>query len=521
MNIRILFSLFFYGIFYLIITSSNFASTFPFLLFSFIIAFFTFPIGLKNILIAAICVFLSSFLTSYYLISIKDGTLAHYKLLSQIQLITNSSTIFVSLLFGLLLSFVTFLGALSRITKSLIFMILYYCGYVLFFAPILLIASILARYLGKKKIDVGLGPEPMINNVYHKKALQIYGYTAETFVDSVYFITSEFDYRGDLLKIKTNKFFKDYFYLLGIWLFIRSIFRYKSLYIYFNGSSLKSYPVLSVLEPHLLRISRTKVVVMPYGGDIHDMMHCPNLLFKNAMAMDYPSYYKMNERVKKQIVRWTNHADVVISGCDWVDYTYHWDILTLAHFSIDIVRFDKLKTDNPVYRNSFSMDKPLRVLHAPNHKTIKGTSFVVKAIEELQNEGRPVELILLQGRANTEIIEEIAKSDLIIDQLVIGWYAMFALESLCMAKPVVCNLRQDLVDLYVGSGLLSSHEEVPFINGNIFNIKQILINILDGKINLSVYGKKSYAYVSKHHSIEKIGQIFDDVNKKLNLSPSV
>jgi hypothetical protein len=284
---------------------------------------------------------------------------------------------------------------------------------------------------------------------------------------------------------------------------------------------LKSYPVLSVLEPYLLKISKTKVVVMPYGGDIHDMMHCPNLLFKNAMAMDYPSYYKMNERVKKQIVRWTNHADVVISGCDWVDYTYHWDILTLAHFSIDIARFDKLKTDNPVYRKSFSMDKPLRVLHAPNHKTIKGTSFVVKAVEELKNEGRPIELILLQGRANAEIIEEIAKSDLIIDQLVIGWYAMFALESLCMAKPVVCNLRQDLVDLYVGSGLLSSHDEVPFINGNIFNIKQILIDILDEKIDLSDYGKKSYAYVSKHHSVEKIGQLFDDVNKKLELSPSV
>lgn len=521
MNVRILFSLFFYGIVYFIVTSSNFALTFPFLLFSFVVAFFTFPIGLKNILIASISVFLSCFLTSYYLISINDGTLVQYKLLSQIQLITNSSTIYISLLFGMLVSFITFLGALSRITKSFIFMILYYGGYVLFFAPILLIASILARYLGKKKIDIGLGPEPMINNVYHKKALQIYGYTAETFVDSVYFITSEFDYRGDLLKIKTNKFFKDYFYLLGIWLFIRSIFRYKSLYIYFNGSSLKSYPVLSVLEPYLLKISKTKVVVMPYGGDIHDMMHCPNLLFKNAMAMDYPSYYKMNERVKKQIVRWTNHADVVISGCDWVDYTYHWDILTLAHFSIDIARFDKLKTDNPIYRKSFSMDKPLRVLHAPNHKTIKGTSFVVKAMEELKNEGRPVELILLQGRANSEIIEEIAKADLIIDQLVIGWYAMFALESLCMAKPVVCNLRQDLIDLYVGSGLLSSHEEVPFINGNIFNIKQILIDILDAKIDLSVYGKKSYAYVSKHHSVEKIGQIFDDVNKKLSLSPTV
>ena len=76
---------------------------------------------------------------------------------------------------------------------------------------------------------------------------------------------------------------------------------------------------------------------------------------------------------------------------------------------------------------------------------------------------------------------------------------MFALESLCMAKPVVCNLRQDLVDLYVGSGLLSSHEEVPFINGNIFNIKQILINILDGKINLSVRPQSPMPLAHRKH----------------------
>ena len=167
MNTRILFSLFFYCAAYLFRANTN-------------------------------------FVTSYYLISIKGGTLDHYKLLSQIQSITNTSTVYLSLLFALLISFITFLGALSRITKSFMFMVLYYCGYLLFFTPLLFIASILARYLGKKKIDIGLGPEPMINNVYHKKALQIYGYTAETFVDSIYFITSEFDYRGDLLKIKTN-----------------------------------------------------------------------------------------------------------------------------------------------------------------------------------------------------------------------------------------------------------------------------------------------------------------------------
>ena len=33
----------------------------------------------------------------------------------------------------------------------------------------------------------------MINNVYHKRALEAYGYKVETFVSKLFFITDEFD----------------------------------------------------------------------------------------------------------------------------------------------------------------------------------------------------------------------------------------------------------------------------------------------------------------------------------------
>ena len=48
--------------------------------------------------------------------------------------------------------------------------------------------------LSRRKVDVGIGPDPLINNIYHKKSLNQKGYTAETFCYSSYYITDNFDH---------------------------------------------------------------------------------------------------------------------------------------------------------------------------------------------------------------------------------------------------------------------------------------------------------------------------------------
>lgn len=85
----------------------------------------------------------------------------------------------------------------------------------------------------------------------------------------------------------------------------------------------------------------------------------------------------------------------MINGCDWVDFTYHWDTLTLAHFSIDIAKFSIYRKDPSFYKRQYTLDNPLKILHATNHFAMKGTNFFIKAVEELKSEGFPVELVLL------------------------------------------------------------------------------------------------------------------------------
>jgi hypothetical protein len=54
-----------------------------------------------------------------------------------------------------------------------------------FSIPLIVIFSLLSRFK-RKKFDVGIGPEAIINNYYHKQALEKKGYSVLTFVRSYY-----------------------------------------------------------------------------------------------------------------------------------------------------------------------------------------------------------------------------------------------------------------------------------------------------------------------------------------------
>ena len=380
--------------------------------------------------------------------------------------------------------------------------------------PPLVLLSFLSRFRSKP-FDIGLGPEPLINNVYHKMALQQHGYSAQTFVSDVYFITDKFDVRGDRLLPTRYRFLRLSFVYL--YLFIASLFRYKCIYIYFNGGPLGFGRLLWRIEPLLYKLAKVKMVVMPYGGDVQEMSRAPNLLFKRAIGLDYPQHRFRRARIAKKIDLWTKYADHVIAGCEWVYYLYHWDTLMLAHFSIDVEAWKPLHTDSdrtgPALRDRF------RVLHAPNHKAIKGTQYFMDAVKELKAEGLDIELVLLEGVPNEEVKRVMATVDVVADQLIVGWYAMFALEAMAMEKPVLCFLRDDLQELYVASGLVSA-DEIPIINCSPLTVKEAIRGLVQERDRLAEIGRRSRAYVLKHHSTQAVGGVFDQINRSLGLKPS-
>jgi glycosyltransferase involved in cell wall biosynthesis len=365
--------------------------------------------------------------------------------------------------------------------------------------PIMFLLAVLSR-LFPKKIDVGLGPSPLINNIYHKKSLQKYGYSAETYVYKTYFITQQFD-------ILFGNYFKGIFkILIPYFMFLFTLIRYKILYIYFNGGPLGISHVYQYFEPILYKIAGIKIVVMPYGGDVHDLTRTDNLKFKYGMCMDYPKFKNNRSVIIKKVDKWTKHADHVISGCDWVYFMYHWDSLTLGHFSIDVEQFI------PIERKA---GQTIKILHAPNHKNIKGSNKFIEVIEELKQEGYDLDLILVQKQPNEVIKKLMTEADIIADQLVIGWYAMTALEAMCFEKPVLCYLDSKLIDLYCAANILESSQDIPIVNCDFDNLKIKLKFLIENEEERLKIGKKGREYVKKYHSLEKIGGLFAQINQTL------
>jgi len=291
--------------------------------------------------------------------------------------------------------------------------------------------------------------------------------------------------------------------------------RYKCLYIYFNGGPLGvlGWQWLKYIEPFLYRIAKVKVVVMPYGSDVQDITRSPNLNLKHAISQDYPLHRYRREIIQWQIALWSKHANHVISGCDWVDYMYHWDTLMLSHFSIDVDRFSVYQT--PVSQPS----SKIKILHAPNHRKIKGTEYIIKAVDELVSEGFDVELILAERMSNEEIRTLLTSVDIVADQLIIGWYAMFAIEGMVMGKPVLCFIRSDLEELYIASNLIQPGE-LPLVKCNPLNVKQVIKDLIVNREKINVIGEHSRAFVIKHHSLEAVGGVFDKINRSLGVYPS-
>lgn len=377
--------------------------------------------------------------------------------------------------------------------------------------PVLFVVAWVAKRRDKP-IDVGLGPEPLINNIYHKRALVARGYRAETFVSSVSFITGAFDVRADrMLAWLPSIVLRAH--LVSLLLAVRVLWRYRAIYISFNGGPLGSGTLwLWRFEPKLLRAGGVRSLILPYGSDVQDMQLSPNLHFKHAKSQDYPTDRRRIGTVKRQVRLWTRQATHIIGGCEWVDYMGHWDTLMLAHFSIDTTWWSDEAPAAPV------VDRPLRILHAPNHRTIKGTRFFIEAVEQLRAEGCPVELILLERVPNDRVRDTIRSADVIADQLIVGWYAMFALEGMAMCKPVLCYLRPDLKALYERAGLIAPGE-IPIVECSPETVKAAIRDLVERRSELPALGRRSREYALRHHSLDAIGAVFDRINRKMGVDP--
>jgi hypothetical protein len=135
-------------------------------------------------------------------------------------------------------------------------------------------------------------------------------------------------------------------------------------------------------------------------------------------------------------------------------------------------------------------------VHAPTDRTVKGTRYLLAALEQLRGEGIAFELDLVEGVPLEATRERYARADLAVDQLLAGWYGAFAVDAMALGTPVVAYLRQDDLD-----GIPAAmRAELPIVDATPDTIADVLRTLLTARRHeLPELGRRARAFVERWH----------------------
>jgi glycosyltransferase involved in cell wall biosynthesis len=188
--------------------------------------------------------------------------------------------------------------------------------------------------------------------------------------------------------------------------------------------------------PFLSRIGKTLAVT--WQGD--DARQCDRSLelfdisIAKALGEDY--YVAGSDEWKRRTIRsFARHAPI--------HYALNPDLLHVLPAQARFLPYASLDPA-PVTPAPPAADaaRSLVFAHAPSHRGAKGTKHVLAAAEALKAEGLSFELCLTEGLPRSEAMARYAKADVVIDQLLAGWYGGLGVEAMALGKPAIAYLRE-------------------------------------------------------------------------------
>jgi hypothetical protein len=249
--------------------------------------------------------------------------------------------------------------------------------------------------------------------------------------------------------------------------------------------------LLELRDLPLLKRAGKGIVVTYQGDDARQGDFCKaNYEISPAGEVD-PEYYTDASDAHKRllITKFSTYADRT--------YALNPDLLRVLPPQAEFLPYANidLRDWHPAGGVRHDLTPPV-VVHAPSHRGAKGTRYVMDAISRLQAEGIPLEFILVEGVSRAEARRIYERADLLVDQVVCGWYGGLAVEFMALGKPVICYIREE--DLtFIPPGM---RKDLPLINANPSTLYRVAKEWLTGrKHELQGVGRRGRAYVEQWH----------------------
>jgi hypothetical protein len=247
------------------------------------------------------------------------------------------------------------------------------------------------------------------------------------------------------------------------------------------------------LDLPLLKAMGKKIVVEFWGSDVRKPSQA---LAKNPWSLPRQDDATIDARLRI----WARYADAaIVADHELLEYVS-------SYFrKIFIVKQRAWLDDlTPAYPNP-DCKRPV-VVHAPSHRGVKGTEYVLKAFEDVGKRAA-MQVVLVEARSHQETLQLIAKADIVVDQLRLGTYGLLAVEAMAMGKPVIAYIREDLRASYPPS--------LPIVSATPYTIGEALQRLVDDGVLRRRLGVMGRQYVEEHHDARKLAQELLDIYREL------
>lgn len=353
------------------------------------------------------------------------------------------------------------------------------------------------------------GPVPIKNWNYAATALAELGYYSKTVMKNYYgSINESSDFDLYVNQIFQSKFYFKFLskrlqgFIAPFAAFCFCLKEFDIFHIPFSGGLLSDTP-LEKIEPILLQLAKKKTVVLPYGSDLFKYSFVSDLSVRHVLLDCYSSMSKQEQLINRRMNNWIRHADVIF-GNVLTDGIGRWDLLPVSYITIDNEKWQPKK---------YSEKEKITILHTPNHRSIKGTEFILQAIKSLQDEGYSIEIILLEKVQNEVVRQAMQEADILIDQLILTGYALSAIEGMATGLPVIANL--DNPNLTTVFRRYSYLNECPILSATPETLKDNLRVLIKNSALRKELGQAGRKFVEKYHSKTAAQYMFRAVYDKI------
>jgi hypothetical protein len=342
---------------------------------------------------------------------------------------------------------------------------------------------------------VAWGPVPVINIRFCALADRARGYPSETVIYRPYSINARAQFDRVLDRYDRIPLLRD---LVPFCVFIWGSLTHDIFGFFFDGGFLWMTPFWRT-ELKLLRAARKEILVYPYGSDARLPSSTRALGPWNAYTDVLPGTEDRDEAdVRRRLDAFARHASVMLGCADLYEDLPRRD--GMMRYAFD----QESWAPQPHHAHD-----TIRVVHAPNHRYVKGTRFLIAAVDELRAEGLPLELVLVERMPNDQARLVYQEADIIADQFLIGAYALFAIEGMALGKPVICYLNPRFYRYH------PEWSECPIVSANPDELKAALRRLAtDDKLRRDL-GARGPGYVERFHSLQSVGRDLDAIYSRL------